>query len=459
MAYKPPKEKHDHGPLHFPEGFLWGSATSAHQVEGNNINSDWWDWETKVQPEHLRSGLACDQYNKFEADFDLAASLNQNAHRLSIEWARIEPIEGEFDQSEIEHYIKVLSSLKDKDFKVMLTLWHFTIPQWLAEKGGWENEKAVFYFERFVKRIIPEIKHYVDFWVTLNEPSVYAFMGYLVGVWPPQKKSKVAALKVTWNLANAHKRVYSLIHNQAFNSKVGIAHNVQSFETFHKHSFLEQMSVAVGDIFTNHLFYFLTKYHHDFLGLNYYFHHRLRAIDSLIPEVMDTSEQYRDVSDLGWEVYPEGIFDVLSDLSDGRIPIYITECGIASTNDDRRTRFLIHYLQEVYRAIFSKIDIRGFFYWSLLDNFEWHQGFDPRFGLIEVDYENQKRHVRPSAYVFAEIAKENGIPHNLLRLLGHTVNVKDVLCFKHDDGPRVSCSHQKSARPKRYSVPIRYSPS
>jgi len=142
-----------------------------------------------------------------------------------------------------------------------------------------------------------------------------------------------------------------------------------------------------------------------------------------LPELVEAKDDKKDVSDLGWEVYPEGIFDVLTDMSDG-LPIYITECGIASTNDDRRTRFLIHYLQEVYQAIHAGVNIKGFFYWSLIDNYEWGRGFDARFGLVEVDFKTQARILRPSAEVYGEIAQHNGIPHKLLKLLGHTLDVK-----------------------------------
>ena len=179
---------HDHQTLKFPDGFLWGSATSAHQVEGNNIYNDWWEWEQTRQP-HLRSGLACDQYHLYEQDFKLAKELNHNAHRLSIEWSRIEPREGEFDYSEIEHYKKVLKALKEQGFTVMLTLWHVTLPRWVADKGGWENGATVRYFERFVKRIVPEISPYIDLWITLNEPGVYIYETYIERVWPHSKKS------------------------------------------------------------------------------------------------------------------------------------------------------------------------------------------------------------------------------------------------------------------------------
>lgn len=429
MAIISPKEHHAHDLLEFPEGFLWGAATSSHQVEGNNINNDWWAWEQKREPK-FRSGKACDQYNKYEEDFELAKSLNHNAHRLSIEWSRIEPKEGEFDSKEIEHYKQVLKSLKDKKMKVMLTLWHFTLPKWVADKGGWKTAKTVGYFERFVKRIAPELAEYVDFWVTINEPGVYVYQLYIIKNWPGGEKSFFNPFKSVLNIASAHKKVYKYLHQNYPSKPVGIANNVESLEPYHKHSILEQGAVMLTDLVANHSFYFLTKGTHDFLGLNYYFHNRINAGEGFLPELVDVSKLSRDISDLGWEVYPEGIFDVLADLSD-HVPIYITECGIASTNDDRRNRFLITYLSEVFRAIKSGINVKGFFYWSLIDNFEWHMGFDPRFGLIEVEYPSLKRKPRPSALVYADIIAHNGIPHALLRFIGHTVKAEDVL--KHEE--------------------------
>ncbi len=424
MPQKIPKEKHDHGTLNFPQGFLWGSATSAHQVEGNNIYNDWWDWE-QTQPPDYRSGLACDQYNRYEQDFDLIKQLNHNAHRLSIEWSRIEPEEGKFNAAEIQHYIKVLKYLKSLNITVMLTLWHFTLPKWVADKGGWENGKTPYFFERFVKRIVPEIGEMVDLWITLNEPGVYIYETYIAREWPNSKKSFSSQVKTYLNLVSAHKKIYKYLHAAFPGGKpVGIANNILSFEPYHRHSIREQLTVSVNDMLMNHLFYFLTKGTHDFLGINYYFHLRFKN-QELVTSKLDL-HQAHDVSDLGWEIYPEGIYDVLTDLSDD-IPIYITECGIASTNDDRRNRFLITYLQEVARAIRVGVNVRGFFYWSLIDNFEWHRGFDPRFGLVEVDYETQERHIRPSALVYTDIIQNNGIPHSLLRFLGHTVQASEVL--------------------------------
>ena len=426
MPQKVLPEKHDHAALKFPEGFLWGAATSAHQVEGNNTHNDWWDWEQTHQPPHLRSGQACDQYHLYEADFDLIKELNHNAHRLSIEWSRIEPREGEFNESEIEHYIKVLKYLKSLNLTIMLTLWHFTLPKWVADKGGWEVGATVAYFERFVKKVVPEIAEYVDLWVTLNEPGVYIYETYIERVWPHAKKSWIGQIKTFLNLTSAHKKVYKYLHSLFPAGKpVGIANNILSFESFHKHSFTEQIAVSLNDLFVNHLFYILTKGTHDFLGINYYFHVRFKG-KGLMSQEIASAQQTHDASDLGWEIYPEGIFDVLTDLSDD-LPIYITECGIASTNDDRRNRFLISYLQEVARAIKAGVNVRGFFYWSAIDNFEWHLGFEPKFGLVEVDYSSLKRHLRPSALVYTDIIQHNGIPHSLLRFIGHTVQAEEVL--------------------------------
>ncbi len=435
MIKDPPKPKHEHNTLKFPDGFLWGAATASYQVEGNNKNADWWSFETKFKPEDMRSGRAANQYELFEKDFKMASELGHNSHRLSIEWSRIEPKDNEFDQVEIDHYKKVLQSLKDLDFTVMLTLWHFTIPQWVADIGGWENPQTVKYFERFVKKIVPELQENVDLWITLNEPGLYVFMSYMggddAGRWPPQKNSKISTVKAMWNLTQAHKKAYKVIHSLVPSAQVGIANNIQSFSSYHKHSFLEMLAVLISDDATNHLFYNLTRGTHDFLGINYYFHRRYNLREGYIPEMQDSSTQARSVSDLGWEVYPEGIFEVLTDLSDG-LPIYITECGIASTNDDRRTRFLLSYLSEVAKAIAGGVKVKGFFYWSLIDNFEWHRGYDPRFGLVEINYNTLKRTIRPSALVYKEIIKNNGIPHYLLKLLGHGESVEEVLAHPHD---------------------------
>lgn len=428
MAITEPKPRHDHATLTFPEGFLWGTATSAHQVEGNNIHSDWWEWEQTRQPPDKRSGDACDQYNLYQEDFDLAQKLGHNAHRLSIEWARIEPEEGKFDADAIEHYLKVLKSLKELRFEVMLTLHHFTNPLWFSKKGGWENGQAPFYFNRFVEKIVPILGEYVDLWTTINEPNVLISTGYLMGNWPPQKKSKRAAFKVLWNISQAHRKAYWTIHHHIPQAKVGLTQNVSSFNAFHHHNLFEDLAEWVYDLGVNHSLYLFTGKTHDFLGLNYYMNQYISFNgQARLPKPVDISTIKTEVSDMGWEIFPEGIFDIIMDFSDYHLPIYITENGVASTNDDRRVRFLLSYLKEIYHAIASGIEVKGYFHWSLIDNFEWAEGFKPRFGLVDIDYQTQKRTPRPSSYVYREIIKNNGIPHKLLKLLGHGIRVEEVI--------------------------------
>lgn len=430
----PINPKHEHITLAFPKGFLWGAATSAFQVEGNVSHSEWWEWEQTAQPPERRSGLAANQYKLYEEDFDLAKSLGHNTHRLSLEWSRIEPKEGEFDTAAIKHYQKVLKALKDRGMTVMLTLHHYSNPAWFAKKGGWASFKSPFYFERFVKRVVPEIKDYVDLWITINEPGPYVYSAYWTRDFPPQKRSKWLFLKAFWNMARAHKRAYSAIHQFLPVAQVGIANGMTSYDAVHRHSFLESLATIVYDKITNHLFYYLSGIKtHDFLGLNYYFNFRISFNgEARLPSLVDITSSKKDVSDLGWEIYPEGIFNVILDFSDYHKPIYITENGIASTNDDRRVRFLISYLKEIYHAITYGADVKGYFYWSLIDNMELHRGFDPRFGLIEVDFETQKRTPRLSSRVYKEIIEHNGIPHYLLKLLGHGIQVEEVLKQPHD---------------------------
>lgn len=458
MPDEAPHPKHEHNPLIFPDDFLWGTATSAHQVEGNNIHSDWWDWELRYQPPNKRSGMATDFYNRFNEDIELAKNFSHNSMRLSIEWARIEPVEGKFDQQAIAHYVKLLQTIKAKNMTVMLTLWHFTLPKWMADKGGFENRKIVFYFDRFLKNIIPEIKEYVDLWITLNEPQVYAFLSYYAGYWPPAKKSKLALLSVTFNLAKTHKKAYQRIHSFVPNAQVGMAQNNSSFNAFHKHSLREDLAVWFLDYVNNHFFYQLTGLEtHDFFGINYYFNRYISfngESHGRLPELVDVSTTKKEVTDMGWEIYPQGMFDTIMDFSDYHKPIYITENGLASTNDDRRCRFLIAYLQEIYHAIQTGAKVKGYFHWSLTDNFEWADGFRPRFGLVEIDYHTLQRIPRPSAYVYADIIRHKGIPHTLLRFLGHTVNAQEVLSMEHDCPPGLCPISPNSLSLEAYQIAL-----
>lgn len=389
----------------FPCDFLWGTATSAHQVEGNNTKNDWWQAEQEGKLKY-KSGQACDHYHRFEADFDLVKKIGNNAHRLSIEWSRIEPEEGKWDQREIKHYQKVLTILQERKIEVMLTLHHFTNPLWFTKLGGWENKNGPRFFVRFAQYIAKELGNLVDYWITINEPMVYASQGYFNGVWPPFKKSLPSLRRVLVNLIRAHNLVYQVLHKINNNAQIGIAQNFISFMA-EKDTLANRYFLKILDWFWNDWFFKKTRDHHDFIGLNYYLHFRLaRATFKISRAFIDSKKAGFEISDLGWEIYPEGFKKILLKVSHQyHLPIYVTENGIATNNDAQRVRYLISYIKAMAEAMEAGADIKGYFHWSLLDNFEWAYGFGPKFGLFAVDFKTQKRTPKPSANLYRQIAQ------------------------------------------------------
>jgi beta-glucosidase len=391
--------------LNFPKSFLWGSAVSSYQVEGGIKNCDW--------SEKFPAGKACDYYNRYEEYFDLAKDLNQNIHRFSIEWSRIEPEEGKFDRREIEHYRKTLLALRKRKIKSMVTIWHFSLPMWFAEKGGWQNSKSAEYFENYSRFVVEELDDLTDFWITINEPMIYVYLSYVIGRFPPQKRNIFLVPAIFYNLVRAHKKAYKAIHNFNKKAKVGVAQNYSYVEPGNKKSYLNKVASGAWNFFRNKLFLELIKNHQDFLGVNYYFHERVNFSLSNLPLIgIENKIKGRngEVSDLEWEIFPEGIFYVLKFLKEYNLPIYITENGLADAKDSRRAKFIRDHLKWIHKAINEEgLDVRGYLYWSLLDNFEWADGFEPRFGLVEMDYENMKTKIRPSAYEYAKICKNNAI--------------------------------------------------
>lgn len=423
----PQARPHIHETRVFPEGFLWGTATSAHQVEGGNDNNDWWRWEQRgrVLDEQV-SGNAADHYCRYENDFDLASEMQNNAHRLSIEWSRIEPKKGQFNMDEVLHYRRVLESLHKRGIKTMVTLWHFTLPIWLADEGGWESVKSSSYFARYAEFVARELGDLVDVWITMNEPVIYISQSYGTGAWPPGKKSVWRLMRVFRRLTVSHRVAYRMLHREldtrVRNIQVGIAKNIVTYEPYRRYSFIDSAFIKVLDRLFNHQFFFWTRGFHDFIGLNYYFHYRVKTRPTKASEFFfEVHTENREVSDLGWEVHPPGIFEALMSLMRYKLPIYVTENGIASADDGKRPRFLVTMLKEVYHAIRAGADVRGYFHWSLLDNFEWEKGYLGRFGLVAVDFETQKRTPRRSYFVYKDICENNGIRHDLLRFAGHGV--------------------------------------
>ncbi|TSC95940.1 MAG: beta-glucosidase [Parcubacteria group bacterium Athens1014_10] len=418
--------------LEFPKGFLWGAATSSHQVEGDNKNNDWWVWENDKKYKRFHSGKAANQHELYENDIKLIKELNQNSHRFSIEWSRIEPKEGVWDFSEIKYYKNELEIMKKSGLKTMVTLHHFTNPVWFAQKGGFAKRKSIFYFQRYVNFIVEQLGNLVDFWITINEPGVYVSQSYLNGVWPPQIKNKWQALKVYLNLARGHKKAYKSIHKiyktkKWGEAKVGIAQNTISSHSYHPYSFGPFIVITFINWLWNHSFFWLTKGKHDFLGINYYFHFRINSsVLKTFDFFINTYIEHREMSSVGWEVYPEGIFNVLLDMKKYKLPIYITENGIATVDENKRSRYLVAYLKEIYHAICADVPVKGYFYWALIDNFEWEKGFEPRFGLIEVNYKTFERNIRSTARVYSRICQENSIKPYLLKFLGHGISPKDI---------------------------------
>lgn len=389
--------------LKFPKNFYWGTATSAYQVEGG-IRNDW-----SVRGGKYNAGIACDHYNRFEEDFDLAKKMNNNAHRFSIEWARIEPEQGKFNQKEIEHYRKVLQALKKRNLEPFITLNHYTLPIWFANKGGWEKKKNIKYFLRYVDKVTKEFSKSVSFWIVFNEPSVFIGAGYIEGNYIPLKRNIFLAWRVLSNLKLAYKRSYNVIHKNISWAKVGLANYLVYHTPFNPASFWDRFIIKIiiqlkGALFLKNN---LIDYH-DFIGLNYYHHDRV-SFYLKPPRFFKVINENLWTNDMGWEIYPEGIYHLLKELKKYKKPIYVLENGTADADDDHRARFITEHLKWIQKAIKEGVDIRGYFYWSLLDNFEWAYGFKPKFGLIEIDYKTLKRIPRPSSKVYAEICKNNAL--------------------------------------------------
>jgi beta-glucosidase len=409
-------ENQEQNILKFPDGFLWGVSTSAYQVEGG-ITNDWSQWEmSEKRLKWLRdrkknyrdyvAGQACDSYHRFAEDAEMVKALNCGAYRLGLEWARLEPREGEFNFEEISHYREVLLNLKEKNIKIVLTIWHWTNPLWILEEGGWSNKKVLKYYARYVEFVAEQLGDLVDFWVTINEPTVHVFNGYFKGIFPPNKKNPILGVKTFFNLVKAHRSAYDIIHKYNFKANVGFTHLGDNFQPARAWFLPEILLAWIFNFFCNNLFLRMVHGHTDYIGLDYYFHNRVVWYPPFLKNIN------KEVTDFGWEIFPEGVYNILKDLRRFRRPIYIMENGIADADDAKRGKFIIEHLRHVHRAIEEGEDIRGYFHWSLLDNFEWAEGYTMKFGLYAVDRETFVRTPRASARIYAEICKNNGIKIN-----------------------------------------------
>ncbi len=388
---------------------MWGAGSSAHQVEGNNHN-DWTEWEKLGRVERKEhSGLAAGHYDRYKDDFALAKKLGHTAHRFSIEWSRVEPRPGYFDPAVIAHYREVLLELRRLGIEPLVTLWHFTNPIWVAKNGGWRNHQTVDLFGRYVMAVVRELGDLVSYWITINEPTVYSTASHLLGYWPPQQKNPLAAWGVIRNFVEAHRLGYKIIHRHFPNAKVGVANNLSDFLPSRKENIADKILSNISQYWHNQWWLDQTYLTQDFIGLNYYFHHPLKFQFSNLQNLLrPQSSGDKPVSDLGWEIFPSGLGNVLTFLKKYQRPIIITENGLADATDAKRAKFIREHVIQIQQALNQGIRVQGYLYWSLTDNFEWREGFKPRFGLIEIDYHTQKRTIRPSAYTFREMILGNG---------------------------------------------------
>lgn len=420
--------------LTFPTSFLFGTATAATQIEGGCTTSDWCAFAR--EPGRVRNGdtplVACDSWNRWPDDVALQRSLGLGAYRMSLEWARIEPRAGEIDHAALDRYREMLGALRDSDIEPMVTLHHFTLPLWLAREGGVLSEAFPDRLARFSRVAADALGDVCRWWITTNEPNVLATQGYVFGAWPPALHSLPAAIRAYYQLLEAHVVTYRALKEIRSDAFVGLAHHVRAATPDRPRSvgdrcatraivrlFNEAFAVAVceGAMFgpIDRLLRSKSGFRpveargtQDFFGMNYYtrdvVHFSLAHAGELF--IGRKVPAGAEVSDLGWEVYPAGLGELLRVWARrSGVPIVVTENGIADASDTKRSRFIARHLAEIAGAMADGVDVRGYFYWSLLDNFEWAEGYQPRFGLVEVDYKTGSRRVRESAHAYARIAQ------------------------------------------------------
>jgi beta-glucosidase len=395
----------------FPTGFFWGSATAAHQVEGGNTNNDWWDWEHDPSSAAVESsGDGIDQWHRYDDDFALLASLGQNAHRFSLEWSRIEPAPGEFSRAAIEHYKRVLESLHGHGLTPFATLFHFTLPRWFAQRGGWLADDALDLFGRYVEKVGATLGDLMPYVCTINEPQIVSLMSYGVGDFPPGEQNMAKAVRANQVLAAAHRTAVAAMRSGTGSPKLGTALQLPSVQPLRPGDEADEAAAARMDAFAveTHLADLRTGGDvGDFVGLQYY---TRMLCDASKNQLLAPAPEGAETSMIGWELYPAGFGEMLRRLADVGLPIVVTENGIATAEDSQRVRYLDLHLRELKAAMDDGVDVRGYFYWSSFDNFEWSKGYMPRFGLIGIDRENGlRRVVNPSAVVYGEVARTGSL--------------------------------------------------
>ena len=416
--------------IEFPEDFLWGTAACAHQVEGGNDKNDWWAWEQKPDTIKNRdkSGKACNHFEMYEQDFRILKDMGTNAHRLGIEWSRIFPDEGQVNTEAVDHYKRVLDTACDVGLEIFATVHHFTSPAWFTKKGGFMNERNLDHFKRYVEVLAKELSPHLKYWNTINEPAVYAVMGWMAGEFPPGHQDVEETLDVLRNIIIAHADAYRILKENSPNDVlVGIVKNMPHFVPSNPEDRLDIQMAAAQDKFFNeyHLHGMETgvlkfgkeeevphlKDSTDFYGLNYYNEmicNHDRPMGPISARLKERKTQ------MGWGVHPTGLNAGLMRLNKYGKPIYVTENGIATDDDLWRAEYITRHLDQIKKAMDAGVDVRGYFYWSNLDNFEWAQGWEPKFGLISFDPETFERAIKPSGQFYGEVARGGALTPELV---------------------------------------------
>lgn len=409
--------------MSFPKNFLWGASVAQHQVEGNNRNQ-WTMWEHKnarklaetarkrigkyeswprvreaaTDPSNYVSEGLADHYNRYEEDLDLLTGMNMNAFRFGVEWSRIEPEEGVWNEAAIEHYRRYIAAVKKRNLEPVMTLLHFTLPVWFAKKGGFEKRANVRYFVRFARKVMHELGSEITYVITINEPEVYAVMSYQTGWWPPAKRNVLKAIAVVNNQIVAHNKVAHMIHRLKQGHKVSVAkHSLQMHPA--TDSRMDRLAARVLQYINDG--YMLSRIVKtcDFLGLNYYQSFRIHNFRFLPTK--------HGVNDLNWPMDPADIQSVLERWSARyKLPILITENGLADSEETYRKWWIDETVKGMEKAIGNGVELIGYLHWSLMDNFEWSYGKWPRFGLVAVNYETGERTLRESAKHFGRLIKK-----------------------------------------------------
>ena len=409
----------------FPEDFMWGVSTAGHQIEGRNLSSDWYLWEKKGKVKNKdTSEVACGSWGNFDRDIEALKDLGVNSYRYSIEWARVEPRVNAFDEGVIREYRNLTQKLVEAGIKPVVTLHHFANPQWFVELGGWENGENITYFRRYVNRIVEGIGDLVSWWITINEPNVYAIMSYMFGEWPPEIRDYSRTINVMRKLIIGHCQAYDSIKSMQPEAKVGVALNMMAFEPFRKWNPADQLArLLIGRVYNCS---FIDCIHggqmvkplgkgekvpgiqgkQDFLGINYY----TRVFVKYARPFPEISYGTGEKTDMGYEFYPQGLGRFIEkSFKRYGLPILVTENGIADSTDEKRWRYISRALTSVNKAIMKGVPVKGYMYWSLMDNFEWKEGYSMKFGMYETDFESLKLLPRSSAEKYAEVIKNNSI--------------------------------------------------